>query len=47
MQNQLPDAVRARDRMRGSLMRTDAFEDFEQWGAVPRLPLECPLELLF
>src|SRR5262249_6390282 len=47
VQDQLPDAVCARDRMRCGLMRRDTVEHLEHGGAVPRIPLECSPKLLF
>ncbi|MGH9970243.1 MAG: hypothetical protein ACREBG_20940, partial [Pyrinomonadaceae bacterium] len=46
MQNQLPDTVSARDRMRRCLGRSDAFEDFEHGRAMPRVTLgHAPIAL--
>src|SRR5262245_12257941 len=47
MQDQLPDAVRARDGMRRRLLGRDAIKYFENGWAMPRLTLPCPPQLLF
>ena len=46
VENDLPDAVRPRDRMRGRLLGGDAFEHFGDGRPVPRRAFERSLQLV-
>ena len=47
MENHLPYAVRAGDRVRVGLRRGDALQRLEDGRTMPGVSLECPAQLLF